>query len=104
MTHLPTKALSLLFKHPSHATNSPDKAARKVQSTELPVHPRPADLNLLIDEAELAWQEQRGAWAQFGSDLLLGYEYRACIKLGARDLDDPAEAIADAYQRVCVAQ
>ncbi|WP_171075429.1 hypothetical protein [Nonomuraea basaltis] len=34
--------------------------------------------------------------------MLLGYEYRACIKLGARDLDAPADAIANAYQRVCV--
>jgi hypothetical protein len=67
-----------------------------------PSIPRPADLNLLLAEAEVAWQEQRGAWAQFGRDLLLGYEYRACIKLGARDLDDPADAIAEAYQRVCV--
>lgn len=67
-----------------------------------PSIPRPADLNLLLADAETAWQEQRGAWAQFGSDLLLGYEYRACIKLGARDLDNPANAIASAYQRVCV--
>jgi hypothetical protein len=31
--------------------------------------------------------------------MLLGYEYRACIKLGAQQLDDPAAAIAEAYQR-----
>jgi hypothetical protein len=61
-----------------------------------------APLNLLLEEAETAWQEQRGAWARFGPDLLLGYEYRACIKLGVRDLDDPAAAIRSAYQRVCV--
>jgi hypothetical protein len=67
-----------------------------------PSIPRTADLNLLIDEAETAWRQQRGAWAEFGPDLLLAYEYRACIKLGARDLDDPADAIAGAYQRVCV--
>jgi hypothetical protein len=59
-------------------------------------------LNLLLDEAEAAWTQQLGAWAQFGQDLLLGYEYRACIKLGARELTDPADAIAQAYQRVCV--
>jgi hypothetical protein len=67
-----------------------------------PSIPRASDLSLLLDEAEAAWQEKRGAWAQFGHDLLLGHEYRACIKLGARDLDDPADAIEDAYQRVCV--
>ncbi|GAA2767572.1 hypothetical protein GCM10010103_66140 [Streptomyces paradoxus] len=60
------------------------------------------DLNLLVTEAEDAWQEQRGAWREFGRDLLLGYEYRACIKLGTLDLQDPAKAIEDAYQRVCV--
>jgi hypothetical protein len=37
--------------------------------------------------------QQLGAWDQFGQDLLLGYEYRACMKLGARELPDPAEAI-----------
>lgn len=67
-----------------------------------PSIPPTKDLNLLLDEAEAAWTQQLGAWAQFGQDLLLGYEYRACIKLGARELTDPAEAIAQAYQRVCV--
>jgi hypothetical protein len=32
----------------------------------------------------------------------LGYEYRACIKLSVAQLDDPAAAIAEAYQRHCV--
>ncbi|SBT95492.1 hypothetical protein GA0115233_113916 [Streptomyces sp. DI166] len=67
-----------------------------------PSLPPKSDLNLLLDEAEAAWTEQRGAWAQFGKDLLLGYEFRACIKLGAKQLPDPAKAIAQAFQRVCV--
>jgi endonuclease YncB( thermonuclease family) len=67
-----------------------------------PSIPSFADLNLLLDEAEAAWTQQRGVWARFGQDLLLGYEYRACVKLGARELTDPAEAIGQAYQRVCV--
>ncbi|WP_327591314.1 hypothetical protein OHA25_60280 (plasmid) [Nonomuraea sp. NBC_00507] len=90
--------------HPDRRTFNLDMVALGWAATFViyPSIPRPADLNLLIQEAETAWQEQRGAWAQFGSDLLLGYEYRACIKLGVRDLDNPADAIAAAYQRVCV--
>ncbi|MFJ4567195.1 hypothetical protein ACIP4U_26525 [Streptomyces caelestis] len=67
-----------------------------------PSIPPTADLNLLLDEAEAAWTQQLGVWAQFGQDLLLGYEYRGCIKLGAREVNDPAKAIGQAYQRVCV--
>lgn len=67
-----------------------------------PSIPRSFDLNLLIDEAETAWREQRGAWKHAGENLLLGYEYRACIKLGTQNLTDPAEAISDAFERICV--
>ncbi|WP_436764318.1 hypothetical protein [Streptosporangium sp. V21-05] len=68
-----------------------------------PSLPSAADLTLLVADAETAWAEKRGAWQEFGEDLLLGYEYRACIKLGARTLDDgPAPAIGQAFQRVCV--
>jgi endonuclease YncB( thermonuclease family) len=67
-----------------------------------PSLPRNDDLNLLLEAAEVAWDEKRGAWAGFGEDLLLGYEFRAAIKLGVQDLEDPAAAIADAYQRHCV--
>ncbi|WP_436763154.1 hypothetical protein [Streptosporangium sp. V21-05] len=68
-----------------------------------PSLPSAADLTLLVSDAESAWAEKRGAWAQFGEDLLLGYEYRAAIKLGARNLEDgPAAAIAQAFQRICV--
>ncbi|MGW0581592.1 hypothetical protein ACWD25_37925, partial [Streptomyces sp. NPDC002920] len=66
-----------------------------------PSIPPTKDLNLSL-EADAAWTQQLGAWAQFGQNLLLGYEYRACIKLGTRELTNPAEAIAQAYQRVCV--
>jgi endonuclease YncB( thermonuclease family) len=67
-----------------------------------PSLPRNDDLNLLLAAAEAAWDEKRGAWAEFGEDLLLGYEFRAAIKLGIQELEDPATAIADAYQRHCV--
>ncbi|MFG1946734.1 hypothetical protein [Nonomuraea sp. NPDC048826] len=90
--------------HPDRRTFNLDLVALGWAATFViyPSIPRPADLGLLLSEAEKAWQEQRGAWAQFGSDLLLGYEYRACVKLGAVSLPDPAAAIAAAYQRVCV--
>jgi hypothetical protein len=45
---------------------------------------------------------KEGLGWSFGEDLLLGYEFRAAIKLGVKKLEDPAAAIADAYQRVCV--
>jgi endonuclease YncB( thermonuclease family) len=67
-----------------------------------PSLPQNNDLNLLLSAAATAWDGRRGAWAEFGETLLLGYEYRACIKLGVAQLDDPAAAIAEAYQRHCV--
>jgi endonuclease YncB( thermonuclease family) len=67
-----------------------------------PSLPRNDDLNLLLEAAAVAFDERRGAWAGFGEDLLLGYEFRAAIKLGVQDLQDPAAAIAEAYQRLCV--
>jgi endonuclease YncB( thermonuclease family) len=67
-----------------------------------PSIPRDPDLNTLVEEADRAWAERRGMWAAFGEDLLLGYEFRACVKLGARELGDPRAAVENAYQRVCV--
>lgn len=67
-----------------------------------PSIPPADDLDLLLREADAAWTGELGVWKDFGRDLLLGYEYRACIKLGARELPDPAHAIGEAYQRVCV--
>ncbi|MEV6158472.1 hypothetical protein AB0L53_49905 [Nonomuraea sp. NPDC052129] len=67
-----------------------------------PSIPRDADLALLLDAADTAWTGKLGAWAEFGHDLLLGYEYRACIKLGVKNLIDPAKTIDKAYRRVCI--
>ncbi|MFC6023627.1 hypothetical protein ACFP2T_46670 [Plantactinospora solaniradicis] len=67
-----------------------------------PSIPRDEDLHLLPDAAESAWTQRVGAWAEFADDLLLAYGCRACVKLGARTLDDPADAITKAFQRVCV--
>jgi endonuclease YncB( thermonuclease family) len=67
-----------------------------------PSLPHNNDLNLLLDAADTAWTERRGAWHEFGDDLLLGYEYRAAVKLGVAELENPADAIDDAYQRICL--
>ncbi|RAY13784.1 hypothetical protein DPM19_19215 [Actinomadura craniellae] len=67
-----------------------------------PSLPHDRDLNLLIDEAARAWDGRRGMWAEFGEDLLLAYEYRACVKLGVAKMEDPAETAAGAFQRICV--
>ncbi|MEV6275486.1 hypothetical protein [Nocardia sp. NPDC051832] len=67
-----------------------------------PSIPRTADLNMLLDAATVAWDNKFGAWTHGGEDLLLAYEYRALIKLGAANLDDPAATLDEAFQRVCV--
>jgi endonuclease YncB( thermonuclease family) len=66
-----------------------------------PSLPQNADMNLAIAAAEAAWENQRGAWSEFGSDLLLGYEYRMCIKL-SKEGDAAADRITDAFERTCI--
>lgn len=90
--------------HPDRRTFNLDMVANGWAAMFLiyPSLPRNQDLQLLLDAAESAWTKQLGAWAEFGEDLQLAYEFRACVKLGRRTLDDPADAIAEAYQRVCV--
>lgn len=46
-----------------------------------PSLPDAKDMNRAIEAAADAWDKSRGAWKEFGKDLLLAYEYRACIKL-----------------------
>jgi hypothetical protein len=67
-----------------------------------PSLPSDDDFNRAIAAAEDAWNRKLGQWAEFGSDLLLGYEYRMCIKLAKNDGSTAEELIADAFQRVCV--
>jgi len=67
-----------------------------------PVYPalgRSVDFNLALGAAEQAWDGLAGGWALEGSNLLLGYEYRLCVKLG------DAKTAADgrtAFSRLCV--
>lgn len=65
-----------------------------------PSLPKNDDLNLFYDESKAAWDAERGAWEVHGRTLLLGYEYRLCVKLGiAPTADDGMES---AFQRLCV--
>ena len=45
-----------------------------------PSLPNNDDMNRAIEAAEQAWEDKLGHWT-LGEDLLLAYEYRACIKL-----------------------
>ena len=65
-----------------------------------PSLPQNVDLNLLYEESQVAWAEQRGAWEVHGPNLLLGYEYRLCIKLGTAAT--AAEGMESAFQRICI--
>lgn len=73
-----------------------------------PSLPRDADLNRAVHAAEEAWRQRKGAWHEFGENLLLGYEYRACLKLGAADPppDEPPVTPQDrmdaAFRRICI--
>ncbi len=75
-----------------------------------PSLPRDADLRRAVHAAQAAWDNKLGAWDEFGEDLLLGYEYRACIKLGEPDKPDkpgelpvaPQGRVDAAFRRVCV--
>lgn len=65
-----------------------------------PSLPRNNDMNLAIAAAEQAWDSSQGIWQEFGKDVLLGYEFRACIKLAKAQT--AAAGIRDAFQRICV--
>lgn len=65
-----------------------------------PSLPRNEDMNRAIAAAETAWNQKQGAWAEFGANLLLAYEFRMCIKLGTAT--DQQSGISKAFQRICV--
>jgi len=65
-----------------------------------PSLPQDDDLNLLYEESKAAWSGKRGAWKVHGRKLLLGYEYRLCIKLGTAPT--AAKGMESAFQRLCV--
>ena len=67
-----------------------------------PVYPaigKRVDFNLALAGAEAAWTGRRGAWMQEGENLLLGYEFRLCVKLGK---SPNATVGLDAFSRLCV--
>jgi endonuclease YncB( thermonuclease family) len=65
-----------------------------------PSLPRLLDMRLAVAAAEAAWDQRRGAWDEYGDDLLLGYEYRMCIKLAMADT--AADGLDKAFERICV--
>jgi hypothetical protein len=65
-----------------------------------PSLPKNDNMKLLLEAAEAAWNNQMGMWAKYGQDLLLGYEYRMCIKLGTTET--AAQGVKEAFQRHCV--
>ena len=66
-----------------------------------PSLPNNRDLNITIKAANEAWIQGKGAWEKYGKNLLLGYEYRMCIKL-SEEGKSASECIADAFERICV--
>ena len=57
-------------------------------------------MNLAINAAESAWNQRNGIWNKYGDKVLLGCEYRICIKLSTADTSE--DGIKDAFQRICV--
>ncbi len=72
-------------------------------ATFFPIYPSlPSnhDMNLTIKAADEAWKNKKGAWNKYGENLLLGYEYRMCIKLF--EATSQSEGVKKAFERVCV--
>ena len=64
-----------------------------------PSLPQNKDMNVAINAAESAWNNKKGIWNKYGDKVLLGYEYRMCIKLASADTSE--KGIKDAFQRIC---
>lgn len=67
-----------------------------------PSLPADDDFNKAIAAAEKAWDDKLGQFAEFGANVLLGYEYRMCIKLAANGGAIAQKLIDEAFQRICV--
>jgi endonuclease YncB( thermonuclease family) len=65
-----------------------------------PSLPSNQDLNRTINAADSAWRSKKGAWEKYGENLLLGYEFRMCVKLS--EARDTQEGIDQAFQRICI--
>lgn len=71
-----------------------------------PSLPKNKDWQRFLAAAKTAWDKQRGQWNAHGKSLLLGYEYRMCIKLARTakkgEVLTGKTLIDEAFQRVCV--
>lgn len=57
-------------------------------------------MNKAIGTAEFAFNNRKGILEKYEDHVLLGYEYRMCIKLGTALSSE--DGINQAFQRVCV--
>lgn len=89
--------------------NSPDRRTFNIDMIEngwaafFPIYPslpKKDDFLMAIKAAESAWKNKNGVWEKYGEKILLGYEYRLCIKLAKAKTK--GEGIKDAFQRVCI--
>lgn len=89
--------------------NSPERRTLNLDMIEsgwaafFPIYPSlPSneDMNRAIAAAEDAWKKKRGAWKKYGKDVLVGYEYRLCVKLGTAT--NASAGVEEAFQRYCV--
>lgn len=60
----------------------------------------PADFDVIHKAARKAWTSKKGMWKQFGSNLLLPYEYRMLLKMSENKT--AKQIISTAFQRLCV--
>jgi hypothetical protein len=65
-----------------------------------PSLPRNDDLNKAIAAAEFAWFNKKGMWEEYSDKVLLGYEYRMCIRLGTTE--STQQEVSQAFQRLCL--
>ena len=85
----------------STSTRSGRGGGRSSRST--PRSRADADMNTAIEAARTAWETPLGARAEFGEDLMPGYEFRMCIKLGGSPKEQDTKALTDAaFRRLCV--
>lgn len=89
--------------------NSPERRTFNIDMIEngwaafFPIYPslpKKDDFLIAINAAESAWKKRKGAWKEYGENLLLGYEYRLCIKLAKAKTNDGG--LKSAFQRKCI--
>lgn len=65
-----------------------------------PSLPQNDDFNLALERAKEAYIQKKGVWGDYGETILLGYEFRLCIKLGTAKTANAG--LKEAFQRICI--